>query len=73
MKSCEACKHAEWHLTAKGRMHPSGLGECKFVFVMPKLPASMYWHFGYTPSPSQVQINRKTELKGHCVYWAKKA
>jgi hypothetical protein len=68
MKSCTNCKYAEWKKTASGRLHPSGDGRCQFTYKLPPLPQSMYW-IG-SPSPCGGHINRKNDLKDHCVYYA---
>lgn len=67
MKSCKACKHAEWHRTAAGRLHPSGDGTCGKEVVVPPAPAAYYW----LPKPKLAggQINRREELKDHCAYF----
>ena len=70
MKHCLHCKHAEWHVTKAGKLHPSGDGRCRYPWKMPQLPASMYW-IGFTsPSPHGGGISRKNELKEHCAYFA---
>ena len=69
MKTCMDCKHALWSRTKTGRLSPSGEGKCQFKYVTPKLPQSMYWNSGYPPQPWGGQIQRKDELKDHCVYW----
>ena len=71
MKRCNDCKHAEWERTAKGRLHPSGDGKCRYPYKVPPLPACMQWPSmsGKAPSPSFGYINRREELKEHCVYY----
>lgn len=73
MKSCKDCKHADWKVTAAGRLHPSGDGNCKYPWKMPQIPAAMFWMYHKPPEPMGGWINRKTGLKDHCVYWSKKA
>ena len=68
MKNCTKCKYAEWKRGNKGRLHPSGDGECKFPYKIPALPASKFWLSGI-PFPSCGFINRREELKDHCVYY----
>ena len=69
MKDCTNCKFADWERTSAGKLHPSGNGQCKYQWVLPALPASMYW-IGSGPSlPSGGYINRKKELKENCVYF----
>ena len=69
MKNCTDCKYAEWQKTATGRLHPSGDGLCAYPYVMPALPASMYW-IGKT-HPSGGAINRKKDLSDHCAYFSR--
>ena len=69
MKSCLKCKYADWLKTEKGRLHPSGDGQCKYPYKVPPLPASMYWFSSHKPSGGY--INRRKELKEHCPYWQK--
>ena len=71
MKNCTHCKHAEWDRTAAGKLHPVGGGKCKYPWKIPPLPASMHWTFG-TPLHGGGYINRKEELKEHCVYFSRK-
>lgn len=68
MKSCKGCKHAEWHRTAAGKLHPSGTGMCKYPWKMPVLPASMYW-IRDSFIPYGGVINRRKELHAHCAYY----
>ncbi|HHT9146506.1 MAG TPA: hypothetical protein ACFYD4_12685 [Candidatus Wunengus sp. YC61] len=68
MKNCNDCKNAVWQKTEKGRLHPSGEGRCNYDYKIPQLPESFYWIIS-SPRPSGGQINRREELKGHCVYW----
>lgn len=72
MKNCTHCKHAEWLRTAAGKLHPSGDGRCRYPWKMPALPASMYWIGGRSDSPCGGHINRRKELKDHCVYYSRK-
>ena len=46
MKACIGCKHADWKRTAKGSLHPSGDGRCRFPYTPAPLPASMSWSWG---------------------------
>jgi len=71
MKNCTDCKHADWKKTAAGKLHPSGDGKCKmaFVYTLPPLPASMYWHTTNEPKPCGGFINRRSDLKDHCTYY----
>lgn len=68
MKNCTDCKYAKWDRTASGRLHPSGDGRCSFEYVPPPLPASRFW-IGGKPNPSGGYINRRDELREHCVYF----
>jgi len=68
MKTCKGCKYAEWDRTKTGRLSPTGDGKCKYKYKIPKLPASRYW-IGGDPYPNGGFINRKEELKEHCIYW----
>lgn len=70
MKNCTDCKYAEWHRTAVGKLHPDGDGYCEYPFSLPKLPAAMYWVT--LPRPSGGSINRRRDLKDHCVYFVRK-
>ena len=72
MKNCKDCASAEWSKTASGRLHPSGAGKCRKAidWKAPPIPACSYWHG--EPKPYGASINRRKELKDHCVYWAKK-
>lgn len=72
MKNCTHCKHADWHRTKAGTLHPRGDGMCKYEYKLPPLPASMYWLSYMTPiAPRGGNINRRKELWDHCVYWAR--
>ena len=70
MKNCTDCKYARWDKTSAGKLHPSGDGMCEYPWKMPKLPEVMYWVRRSTPKPSGGHINRRKELKNHCVYFA---
>ena len=72
MKNCTGCKHALWDTTAAGRLHPSGNGKCTYKWVMPPLPPAFYWLYRELPKPLGGHINRLTDLKGHCTYYARK-
>jgi hypothetical protein len=72
MKNCTDCKHAEWHRTAAGKLHPSGDGKCTYPFRLPPLPACMCWTWGSAPTPIGGSINRREELRDHCTYYARK-
>lgn len=65
MKSCIGCVHADWKKTEKGNLHPSGDGRCKYPYVVPPLPASMYWIS--KSGPCGGYINRK-DAASDCVY-----
>ena len=69
MKNCMHCKHAEWHKTVAGKLHPSGKGKCTYPWKSPILPASMYWIVRSAPVPSGGYISRREELKEHCAYF----
>jgi hypothetical protein len=69
VKNCKGCKYAEWKKTTAGRLHPSGEGQCKFPWKIPPLPGAFYW-FGPV-SPSGGWIERKSDLKDHCPYYAR--
>lgn len=70
MKSCNDCIFADWKRTASGRLHPSGDGRCKKVIKIPELPQSFYWlGMRDSPRPDGGYINRREELKDHCVYY----
>jgi hypothetical protein len=58
-------------MTTNGRRHPSGDGVCTKVVKIPPLPASRYWAGMTEPISSGGHINRRTELKSHCVYFAR--
>lgn len=68
MKSCEMCKHAIWDTTKAGRLHPSGNGRCGKIISLPQLPPVYYW-LDLTRLGGGT-INRRDELREHCVYWA---
>jgi hypothetical protein len=71
MKNCKGCKHADWHKTKSGGNHPSGGGWCKKVVnVLIPLPQSQY--YVTNPCVAGGYINRKEELKDHCVYYEHK-
>ena len=76
MKNCTDCVHAEWKRTAGGKLHPSGDGKCTKTIVLPPLPSSFRWGYGYTwnekPVPKGGDINRREELREHCPCWARK-
>lgn len=71
MKSCLHCKYAKWDRTAAGKLHPSGDGRCTFPYKVPPLPQALYWTGVGAPRPNGWHINRKEELKDHCVYYAR--
>jgi len=73
MKNCTDCKHALWDETRTGRLHPGGGGVCKYPFKVPELPQAFYWIGRSHPHPCGGHINRREELKDHCVYYARKA
>lgn len=75
MKHCTDCKHAKWDRTAAGRLHPSGAGQCLYLYRLPPLPASMRWGWFDTavPAPKGGTINRRKELPDHCAYYARAA
>ena len=73
MKNCAHCKHADWQRTANGRLHPGGYGHCTYEYVVPALPQSKWWNERGGPKPFGGQIERKKDLKDHCVYWARVA
>ena len=68
MKLCDDCKYAEWKRTKAGKLHPLRQGACTYQYKLPELPASMWWHSS-APRPSGGYIQRKEELKTHCVYY----
>lgn len=70
MKKCNDCAHAQWKRTESGKLHPSGDGKCTFEWKLPAIPACMFWMS--IPKPYGGLINRRQELKDHCVYWARK-
>ena len=69
MKDCTNCKHAEWHKTTAGKLHPSGEGKCTYKYSVPKLPASMFWMGMRPPEPYGGGITRRKQLSDHCVYF----
>lgn len=74
MKSCDACKWAEWKRTKTGRLHPDKTGKCTYpVKPLPTLPNCMYWGIGdpaRKPSPYGGWIVRGHEYSDHCPTWA---
>lgn len=70
MQRCFGCKHASWRRNAAGSLHPSGDGECTKEIKIPEPPACRRWL--HEPEMSFPLINRKTELKRHCVYFEAK-
>ena len=72
MKNCTDCKHALWETTATGRLHPCGSGRCQYPYKVPALPQAFYWMSHRTPKPFGGNINRRTDLKDHCTYYARK-
>jgi len=70
MKTCVGCKYADWQRTSIGRLHPGGIGQCKYPYKIPPLPASMYW-FHEDKTPCGGFINRKNDLKDHCLYYVR--
>lgn len=72
MKNCKDCKYAEWKRTKLGRLHPSGDGECgyKLKWKMLSIPASMFWPGNMSHKPCGGYINRREDLKEHCVYYS---
>lgn len=70
MKNCTDCKYANWNRTKSGKLHPSGDGKCIYPYKVPKLPESMYWISQTNPTPAGGFINRREELKEHCVYFS---
>lgn len=75
MKTCVGCKHAAWRRTKADKLHPSGEGQCKYEWKMPKLPASMFWvsFDGKAPRPILAHIDRHKTLPDHCVYYEREA
>lgn len=69
MKNCTHCIHAAWERTKTGKLHPSGDGRCTKTVQVPQLPQALYW-LG-EPKPCGGHINRRSELKDHCVYFAR--
>lgn len=69
MKNCTKCKHADWHKTAAGKLHPSGDGVCKYPWKLQKIPAAMCWAGRGEPKLTGGHINRRKELNDHCVYF----
>lgn len=71
MNCKDNCKFAKWDKTAKGRLSPSGDGECTWVMPQVTLPVSFYYTGHYyraeVPSPSGGYINRRN-LKD-CPAW----
>lgn len=68
MKNCTRCVHATWKKTVNGRLHPNGNGRCTKEVKLPSLPQSKFVH-----RPVVIlggHINRKIELKDHCVYYS---
>ena len=62
MSTCLDCKFADWNRTAAGRLHPSGEGHCRHVWVAPPISAAFTWGYGNSyaaPRPNWGQINRK--------------
>ena len=72
MKNCTDCKWALWDTTAAGRLHPGGDGRCKYPYNVPALPQAFHWMYHGTPEPLGGHINRRTDLKDHCTYYARK-
>lgn len=72
MKNCLHCRYAEWDRTKSGKLHSSGDGQCKFIWTLPPLPSCKYWISFSQPKPNGGRINRKEELKDHCVYYEMK-
>ena len=66
MKSCIGCKHADWKRTAKGGLHPSGEGRCKYPYEVPPIPAAMYWMSLRPPTPYGGYIDRHEEKDEVC-------
>ena len=73
MKTCLECKHAKWKRTPAGRLHPSGDGQCTYLWIALQLPQSMYWIGRSAPKPAGSFINRRHALDDHCAYWAKES
>ena len=67
MSVCKGCKFAKWRM-AGTRLHPSGGGRCQYQFVMPPVPASMYWltFGGGSPRPSGGHISRHDKGMTEC-------
>lgn len=70
MKNCTNCKYARWERTNSGRLHPSGDGRCSYTYKIPELPQAYYFPFGEMHL-SGGYINRRQELKDHCVYFSR--
>ena len=70
MKNCTDCKHADWYKKTNGTLHNSGDGKCSYPYKVPALPASMYW-ICTEPKPDGGAINRRKDLRDHCVHWAR--
>lgn len=66
MTDCKLCKHAQWHKTSNGRLHPSGDGECTYEVKIPVIPAAKWWSCHTKPSTTFGAISRRLPLKVVC-------
>jgi hypothetical protein len=65
------CAHADWKRTAKGALHPSKVGRCGYVYLVPALPNSRY--FISTPIPCGGFIYRDHAYANDCPYYREEA
>lgn len=69
MGLCDTCALADWKRTASGRLHPDKSGRCRYEWIAPPLPASMYWIHG--PScPAGGRIERGEGRITQCVHYS---
>jgi hypothetical protein len=68
---CDGCEFAEWDRTKAGRLHPSGVGQCKRLEKQPldlRLPVAFFWHGWDVIKPGGGYIRRGQELPRICVF-----
>jgi len=70
MMTCNGCRFAAWQRTKTGALHPSGDGKCTFNYTPKPYPAYMGNRRPETIEMFYKGINRRTENKVHCPYYA---
>lgn len=64
---CDDCAHAVWKRTSNGRLHPSKVGRCGFVWEPPPIPKAFYFNGPNKPSGGYIErgSNQITDCPCH--------